>query len=84
MLSPFIAFVAGFVLCCLLVPSVRAAIFAVDDMLDMQEQSLSKVAARESPFGLGHAISNSSHEDRVPFQGNWPTRMYGSAYHAPA
>lgn len=48
MLTALLAFLAGFVLCSLLVPSVRATLFALDDSLDAYELASSKVAARKS------------------------------------
>lgn len=50
MLSALLAFLAGFVLCSLLVPSVRATLFALDDSLDAHELAVSKVSARELPY----------------------------------
>jgi hypothetical protein len=51
MLPSWLAFVIAFILSSLLVPSVRASVFASDDILEVHEKgiSLSTVAVRAYP-----------------------------------
>ncbi|EIN10479.1 hypothetical protein PUNSTDRAFT_112327 [Punctularia strigosozonata HHB-11173 SS5] len=45
-LPSLLAFVAGFLLCCMSIPSVRKCVIAVEDTLGVHEAGLSRVASR--------------------------------------
>lgn len=80
-----VSLISSFVLLCLLVPSVRMSIMAVDDSLDAHEAGLAMVASRKSDRAICICLVLIELSFlRKTFPREWTPSKHGSAYHATA